>query len=194
MTMNWANPITLGRLILTGLFLICISLNQPAAYRIALILFLLASLTDAADGIIARKSSRISLFGICADTVADKILIATALICFVQIPDLKIPAWPVVLIIAREFLILGLRILGATSGNIPAAEVWGKWKMLTQTLAVLAILLYLAAPAKIPLAPPLPMALIFLAAAATWISGILYLQHHWNLLKGSWIQPPASLG
>jgi CDP-diacylglycerol---glycerol-3-phosphate 3-phosphatidyltransferase len=136
--MNLPNKLTVARFILTGVFLILFF--NPFRYgdTIALVVFCIASLTDYYDGKIARRDKLITNFGILMDPLADKILICSAFIAFVG-RDLM-PAWMVVLIVARELAITGLRLLAAMKNLVIAAERYGKHKTISQIVATISIL------------------------------------------------------
>src|SRR4051812_18535646 len=122
--MNLPNQLTLARLLLCAVFTVFMSLDAPFTGVAALVVFILASLTDWLDGYLARKWNQITDMGKLLDPLADKILISAAYIGFVA-QDL-IPMWVVVCIIAREFLITGLRTIAAAKGVVLAAERIGK--------------------------------------------------------------------
>jgi CDP-diacylglycerol---glycerol-3-phosphate 3-phosphatidyltransferase len=138
---NLPNQLTVGRLFLCALFTLLLTLEKPWADMVALVVFVLASLTDWLDGYLARKWNMTTDLGKLLDPLADKILISAAFIAMVA-KDLA-PFWIVVLIIAREFLITGLRTLAASKGVILAAEKLGKHKTISQMVTALAALLYL---------------------------------------------------
>ena len=127
--MNLPNKLTMLRIILIPVFVIFM-LGSPvlgAAGRIiALIVFVAAGLTDLLDGKIARKYNLVTNFGKFADPLADKLLVASALICFIELG--RMPAWVVIVIIAREFIISGFRLVAVESGIVIAASWWGKVK------------------------------------------------------------------
>lgn len=141
--MNLPNRLTLGRLFLTVLFVGFLSSSTHWGDVIALILFILASLTDWLDGYLARRLNQITNFGKLMDPLADKVLVASALICL--IPLKALPAWAVIIIIAREFLITGLRQLAAGQGVILPADPLGKHKTAWQLITILFFLILLAA-------------------------------------------------
>lgn len=131
--MNLPNKLTLLRLGLTVLFVVALSFTFPYQLTTALAVFLIASLTDYLDGFLARKYSLITDFGKLMDPLADKILTASAFICLIHFDAL--PQWVVIIIISREFLITGLRLLASSKGRILPAEKLGKhktaWQMIT---------------------------------------------------------------
>lgn len=136
--MNLPNKLTMGRLVLTGVFLVVIFSRIPYHETIALILFSIASLTDYYDGKIARRDKLITNFGILMDPLADKILVCSAFIAFVGLNWM--PAWMVVIVVARELAITGLRMLAASKNVVLAAEGYGKHKTISQIVCIIAIL------------------------------------------------------
>lgn len=137
--MNLPNRLTLSRFFLTAIFLLVLFSGIPYGESISLILFVLAVLTDYFDGKIARKDHLITDFGILMDPLADKILNCSAFIAFVGLS--KVSAWMVIIIVARELAITGLRLLAASRQVILAAERYGKHKTITQMIAILSILI-----------------------------------------------------
>jgi CDP-diacylglycerol---glycerol-3-phosphate 3-phosphatidyltransferase len=140
--MNLPNTLTLLRLGLTALLVVSLSAQYPAHFAIALLVFLLASFTDYLDGVIARKWNLITDFGKLMDPLADKVLTASAFICL--IPYKALPAWAVIIIISREFLITGLRLLASSKGKILPAEKLGKHKTAWQMITIVFFLALLA--------------------------------------------------
>lgn len=148
--MNLPNKLTVARLALTAIFLVVffISANShnllPYGFTIALLLFSVASLTDYFDGKIARRDNLITNFGILMDPLADKILICSAFIAFVEIRQMA--AWMVVIIVGRELAITGLRLLAASKQHVIAAERYGKHKTISQIVATISVLVLLSYP------------------------------------------------
>src|SRR3954466_8853936 len=137
--MNLPNKLTLSRFGLTVLFLIVIFSRMPYHESIALTFFVAAGISDFLHGQIARRRKLITNFGILMDPLADKIMVCSAFIAFV---DLKwIPSWMVVIVVARELAIAGLRLLAASKNLVLAAEAFGKHKTVSQTVAILEVLL-----------------------------------------------------
>ncbi len=141
--MNWANRLTLSRLVLTIAFVI--TLNSAWAYgrTAALILFIIAGVTDYLDGEIARHYGVITNFGKLMDPLVDKVMIAAAFISLV--PLKAVPTWAAIIVVARDFLITGLRLLASSNGQVLPAEQLGKHKTSWQITTVLFFLLLLAA-------------------------------------------------
>ncbi len=142
--MNLPNKLTVSRFVLTAAFLAVIFSRLHYHETIALILFCLASLTDYFDGKIARERKLITNFGILMDPLADKILVCSAFISFVnrgQLPDHGwMPAWMAVVVVARELAITGLRMLAASKNVVLAAEKYGKHKTISQIVAIISVL------------------------------------------------------
>lgn len=141
--MNLPNFLTILRIFLTFVFIFFLLSPSLLAKVIALLIFILACLTDYYDGKIARERNLITNFGKLADPIADKALVLAPFICFVQIKI--IPAWMVVLITMREFIITGVRIFALSQGKALAAEKGGKHKTISQMIAIFFILLFLIA-------------------------------------------------
>lgn len=142
-SMNLANKLTITRIILVPLFMIFMFCDNIYTRIFALLIFVGASLTDLYDGRIARYYNCVSNFGKFMDPLADKLLVSAAFISFVQLKELQIPAWMVVFIISREFIITGLRTLAASEGKILSATQSGKFKTTSQMITIIFILLIL---------------------------------------------------
>jgi CDP-diacylglycerol--glycerol-3-phosphate 3-phosphatidyltransferase len=140
--MNLPNQLTVGRLVLSVFFVACLSVRFPFNHTLALAIFIIATITDYLDGQIARRHNLITDFGKLMDPLADKILTAAAFICL--IPYGALPAWVVIVIIAREFLITGLRLLAGAKGVVLPAEKLGKHKTGWQMATIIFFLLLLA--------------------------------------------------
>jgi CDP-diacylglycerol--glycerol-3-phosphate 3-phosphatidyltransferase len=138
--MNLPNKLTLSRFALTAAFLAVMFSQIRLRETFALALFSVASLTDYFDGKIARRDNLITNFGILMDPLADKILVCSAFIAFVGLNWME--AWMVVIIVARELAITGLRLLAASKQVVLAAEGYGKHKTISQIIAILAILVF----------------------------------------------------
>ena len=133
--MNLPNKLTLFRVILLPFFVLFMLVDITAYDKwIALAIFIVASLTDLLDGKIARKYNLVTNFGKFMDPLADKLLVCSALICLVALT--KIPAWIVIIIIAREFIISGFRLIASDNGVVIAASYWGKFKTTFQMVMI----------------------------------------------------------
>ena len=141
--MNLPNKLTILRMLLIPFFVIAMTWKSlPYHYFIGLALFVIASLTDLFDGIIARRNNLITDFGKFMDPLADKLLVTAAMVCFVELD--MIVSWVVILILAREFLVTSLRTLAAGKGIVIAADKWGKYKTVSQMIWVILGLVLLA--------------------------------------------------
>ena len=136
--MNLPNKLTISRFLLTVAFLLAIFSDIRCHETLALALFVAASITDYYDGMIARRDKLITNFGILMDPLADKILVCSAFIAFIGRGWM--PAWMVVIIVARELAITGLRLLAASKHVVLAAERYGKHKTISQIVAIISVL------------------------------------------------------
>ena len=197
--MNLANKLTLSRVVMTVIFIGVLLSPLPFSNTTALAIFLLAALTDIYDGRIARKHNQKTLFGELLDPIADKVLVLSAFVCFVGLRFANgaslVPAWAVIIIIAREFAVTGLRVLAAGRGQPIAAGLSGKQKTVSQLVAAIVILtgealdhdwgVYLFAE-KGWILDYLPMVyfiVTLIAVTFTVISGIYYFWQHRSLLE-----------
>lgn len=144
--MNLPNKLTASRFVLTAAFLVVMFSEMAWHQTIALVIFSLGGITDFLDGRIARSRKLITNFGILMDPLADKIMTCSAFIAFVAMPQTGMKAWMVVIIVARELAITGLRLLAASKNHVLAAEGFGKHKTISQIVAIIAILTVQAYP------------------------------------------------
>ena len=174
--MNLPNKLTILRVILIPFFVFFLISPFFDGYGnyIALAIFIIASLTDMADGKIARKYNLVTNFGKFMDPLADKLLVCSAMICLV---DLKlIPVWVVLIIIAREFIISGFRLVASDNGIVIAASYWGKFKTTFQMIMVILMI------ANIQALNILTQIVMWIALALTIISLIDYIVKNKNVL------------
>src|SRR5947207_10303964 len=136
---NLPNLLSVSRLFATVVVFILVLVNQPWAFLVATLLFLLASITDLLDGYLARRYNAVSSFGVFLDLTADKVFVSTILLALIQIG--LAPAWIVAIIITREFLVTGLRSMAAAKGKVIPAGIWGKQKTFITLVAMTALLL-----------------------------------------------------
>lgn len=169
--MNLANKITIFRVFLVPIFMIVFYLDFNNHEMIAGIIFIIAALTDTLDGHIARSRNLVTNFGKFIDPLADKVLVSAALILLVEANT--IPGWVVVVIIAREFTITGFRIIAASEGITIAASSLGKFKTITQLLAIV-LLLFNNFPFN-KLNFPADMILLYISLGFTVLSGFDYI-------------------
>ncbi len=195
--MNLPNKLTIARLLATPVFVVLLSVSIPGNYTAALVIFLLAMITDYFDGALARSRGEITDAGRLLDPLADKILISSAFIIFVGLDKniLSIPAWLVIIIVSREFAITGLRLVAAGRGKIIPAGRWGKHKTLTQVITVTAILVYLSlfydSRVEMDEYRPLVLILVVVSAAFTFTSGCYYLIRNYRFLADLTDHPPS---
>lgn len=174
--MNLPNKLTMFRVILIPFFVVFLLVDITSYDKwIALSIFIVASLTDLLDGKIARKYNLVTNFGKFMDPLADKLLVCSALICLVELE--RIPSWMVIVIIAREFIISGFRLVAADNGVVIAASYWGKFKT---TFQMVMICLMIADIAQISLITDI---VTWIAVALTVISLIDYLVKNKDVMK-----------
>lgn len=175
--MNLPNKLTTLRVILVPVFVALLLAQRGENYSLriaALVVFIIASLTDLADGKIARKYNLVTDFGKFMDPLADKLLVCSALICLIELGE--IPAWIVVVIIGREFIISGFRLVASDNGVVIAASYWGKFKTTFQMFAIIMMIL------DIPSMRLVTQALIWIALALTIISLVDYIVKNYKIL------------
>ncbi len=179
--MNLPNKLTILRVILIPFFVAALMIQGGANETmriVAAVIFIVASLTDLLDGKIARKYNLVTNFGKFMDPLADKLLVCSALICFIELH--QIPAWMVIIIISREFIISGFRLVASDNGVVIAASYWGKFKTTFQMIAIVLMIL------NIPALNLLTQICIWIALILTIVSLIDYLaKNHKVLTEGS---------
>ncbi len=136
--MNLPNKLTLLRIFMVPFFVAAMLIEFPFHYFVALLLFVVASITDLVDGKIARKYNLITNFGKFADPLADKILVTAAMICLLQ--QGLCDGVLIIIVLFREFCISAIRLVAASEGKVVAANIWGKVKTVTQMIALITIL------------------------------------------------------
>ena len=168
--MNLPNKLTVLRVCMIPFFVVMLLLNggENQTYRyIAAAIFIVASLTDMLDGKIARKYNLVTNFGKFMDPLADKLLVCSALICMIELREL--PAWMVIIIISREFIISGFRLVASDNGVVIAASYWGKFKTTFQMIGVVLLIF------NIPALSTLTTIIVWIALALTVISLVDYI-------------------
>ena len=168
--MNLPNKLTILRVIMIPFFVAALlydgGANQNMRY-VAAALFIIASLTDMLDGKIARKYNLVTNFGKFMDPLADKLLVCSALICMIELREL--PAWMVIIIVSREFIISGFRLVASDNGVVIAASYWGKFKTTFQMIGVVLLIF------NIPALSMVTTIVIWIALALTVISLVDYV-------------------
>ena len=169
--MNTPNKLTVARMILVP-FLVLFMLTGwggEANRYISLAIFVVASVTDWFDGKLARKYNLVTNFGKFMDPLADKLLVCSAMICFIELD--KLPAWIVIIIIGREFIISGFRLVASDNGVVIAASYWGKFKTTFQMIMTILLILQL----DYPYADTVEWIFVYIALALTVISLVDYI-------------------
>lgn len=175
--MNLPNKLTLLRVLMIPFFVVVLLLdggNSQLLRGVAAAIFIVASLTDLLDGKIARKYNLVTNFGKFMDPLADKLLVCAALICLVELGQL--PAWMVIIIISREFIISGFRLVAVEQGVVIAASYWGKFKTTFQMIAISLLVINLS------VLDPLTWICTWVALALTVISLIDYVMKNITVL------------
>jgi len=202
--MNLPNKLTVLRLALTLLFVLLMSFEHPIPYFFGYVVFTIAAITDYYDGKIARQYGLITNFGKLLDPVADKVLMVAGFLVLMTIPDLRVPAWTITVILAREYLVTGVRALAAADGSVIAANNQGKLKTILQFVYVFTFMFfallfevfdtYTNLKAFVPLdafkyyVGFASMASIILVAAYTVYSGVTFAKENWTALKLNQLQ------
>ena len=168
--MNTPNKLTIARMIIVPFLVIFLltGWGGEANRYISLTLFVVASVTDWFDGYLARKNNLVTNFGKFMDPLADKLLVCSAMICMIDLKRLS--AWFVIIIIAREFIISGFRLIAAENGIVIAANYWGKFKTASQMIMIILLILHFDGIFVI-----LEQIFIWLSLALTIISLITYI-------------------
>lgn len=176
--MNIANKITLFRVFLIPFFLLALYfLPVSFANYVAVSIFIIASVTDWLDGYIARSRNLVTNFGKFMDPLADKLLVAAALVYLVEIGML--PAWIVIIIISREFIISGFRLVASNAGKVIAASWWGKIKTATTMIMIIVLLFDFSNSVM----QSIGWILVYAATTFTVISAIDYIMKNLNVFK-----------
>ena len=180
MKMNLPNKLTILRTVMIPFFILFLYTDWFHGYDkiIAAVIFIAASLTDMLDGKIARKYNLVTNFGKFMDPLADKLLVCSALICLVEMD--RLAAWMVIVIIAREFIISGFRLIASDNGVVIAASYWGKFKTTFQMIAIVLLIL------NIPALSMVTQICLWIALILTVVSLVDYLvKNHKVLTEGS---------
>ena len=176
--MNTPNKLTVARMIIVP-FLVVFLLTGwggDANRYISLALFVVASVTDWFDGYLARKNHLVTNFGKFMDPLADKLLVCSAMICMIELN--RLPAWFVIIIIGREFIISGFRLIAAENGIVIAANYWGKFKTASQMIMIILLILHFDG-----IFVTLEQLFIWLSLALTIISLITYIWQNKSVLS-----------
>ncbi len=194
--MNLPNKLTLLRILLVPVYLVFMYVPAiPYRYTLALVVFILASITDALDGHIARKHNLITTFGKFADPLADKVLVLAALAALADLENSPVNGIVVTIVATREFMVSGLRLVTAEKGIVVAAGIWGKLKTAFTMVTIVVIQIWLMLEADfalfgsmseddivfgIVLAALIMRILVWISVLLTVISGAVYLKGYWK--------------
>lgn len=195
--MNLPNKITVFRMILIPFFLLLLAVESiPNHITIATVIFIVAAITDHIDGSLARKYNMVTDFGKLMDPLADKLLVTAALVAMVEFGIL--PTWIVVVILAREFAVSGLRSVAAGDGNVIAASIWGKVKTTTQLIAIISLFIKLISEredymrdlfSRVPILETffsnVPILIMYAAVFFTIMSGYDYFRKGWKYIDSN---------
>lgn len=177
--MNLPNKLTVLRVCMVPVFVFLMlwdGLGDNGRYAAAVI-FILASATDWFDGYLARKNNLVTDFGKFMDPIADKLLVCSAMICLVELEAL--PAWIVIIIIGREFIISGFRLVASDKGTVIAASYWGKFKTVSQMIMVILLIFDFGGVFDM-----IGEVMIWVSLILTVISLVDYLRKNWSVLDG----------
>ena len=187
--MTLANRLTMLRIVLAVAVFMALMTDVPYWHLVSLFLFLAAIVTDWLDGWLARRMKTVSPFGKVADPIADKILILGTLLALIQTKELAIPLWAVFLMVMRELIIGGVRVIAGAQGKVLAADRGGKIKTAVQLVVILLMLAvvvlhdrHLAAPWMLRAVYPLTVLCALLAVSSLWS----YLRQYRSMLEKSW--------
>ena len=175
--MNLPNKLTVLRVVLVPFFVaaLLISKTTESMKWAALVLFIVASLTDLLDGKIARKYNLVTTFGKFMDPLADKVLTISGMICLIELG--RIPSWIVVIIVAREFIISGFRLIATEHGIVIAANYWGKWKTTFQMIMIILMIM------NIPRLGLVTDIVMWIALILTIISLATYIMQNMDVVR-----------
>ena len=188
--LNAPNKITIFRIFLIPILIILLLVTSISnRFFLALIVFLVASFTDHLDGKLARKYGQITTFGKFLDPLADKMLVMSAFICFVDLN--LISSVPVIIILLREFLVTSMRLVAMSSGKVVAANIWGRTKTVTQLIAIIVILVSQCFSTKIAnlsynelnFISSINNFFVWISVFFTVFSGYIYMKENFYIIK-----------
>lgn len=179
--MNTANKITLLRVLLVPIFMVLLLAESVTCNVLALVVFVLASITDAVDGYVARNYNQVTNFGKFVDPLADKMLTTSAFVILLSYGRMSV--WAIMIVLAREFMVSGVRFMAAASGKVIAASMWGKLKTVSQMVAIIAAIILMLPYFPTETAKIITDILVWLSVVFTVISGIDYLLQNKYVLK-----------
>lgn len=178
--LNLANKLTLLRIVAVPLLVILLYFPSQITCTLALVVFILAALTDLADGMVARQQKLVTNFGKFLDPLADKLLISSVLVMLVKLD--WVPAWVAIVIICRELAVTGLRAIAADQGLVIAADSFGKLKTILQIVALCPLIFHYTVFGVDPVPPG--MWLLYAALVLTVASGAKYMANFYRVVTG----------
>ena len=175
--MNLPNKLTVFRVVLVPFFVafLLLSGTNESLKWVALVIFVVASLTDLLDGLIARSRILVTSFGKFMDPLADKILTISGMICLIELG--RIPSWIVVIIVAREFIISGFRLIATEHGIVIAANYWGKWKTTFQMIMIILMIM------NLPALQMVTTIVMWVALVLTIVSLVTYITQNMDVVR-----------
>lgn len=175
--MNLPNKLTVFRVVLVPFFVafLLLSGTNESLKWVALVIFVVASLTDLLDGHIARSRNLVTTFGKFMDPLADKILTISGMICLIELG--RIPSWIVVIIVAREFIISGFRLIATEHGIVIAANYWGKWKTTFQMIMIILMIM------NLPALQMVTTIVMWVALVLTIVSLVTYITQNMGVVR-----------
>ena len=175
--MNLPNKLTVFRVVLVPFFVVFLLLSgtNESLKWVALVIFVVASLTDLLDGHIARSRNLVTTFGKFMDPLADKILTISGMICLIELG--RIPSWIVVIIVAREFIISGFRLIATEHGIVIAANYWGKWKTTFQMIMIILMIM------NLPALQMVTTIVMWVALVLTIVSLVTYITQNMDVVR-----------
>lgn len=177
--MNLANRLTLSRIIMIPIFVFFLLQGDQNSMMIAGVIFILASITDFLDGYIARSRNLVTKFGKFMDPLADKLLVMSAFVCLVELQI--VPSWIVIVVLAREFIVSIFRAIAAADGIVIAASKWGKYKTVSQMIAII-LLCFGNFPFE-RFGLPMDTIFLYVCAVLTIFSGLDYIVKNKQVLR-----------
>lgn len=180
--MNTPNKITVARILLIPIYMLLFIYGHIYS---AIGVFVIASLTDSLDGYIARRNKQVTTFGKLMDPIADKMLICAALVCFLCDESITvINEWVAIIVLLREFIVTGIRLLAAGEGKVIAASKWGKAKTISQIIAVTAVMIDTIDGVSLTVGGlSITLVLVIIMVALTLYSGVDYLVKNWSIIR-----------
>ena len=175
--MNLPNKLTVFRVVLVPFFVVFLLLSgtNESLKWVALVIFVVASLTDLLDGHIARSRNLVTTFGKFMDPLADKVLTISGMICLIELG--RIPSWIVVIIVAREFIISGFRLIATEHGIVIAANYWGKWKTTFQMIMIILMIM------NLPALQMVTTIVMWVALVLTIVSLVTYITQNMDVVR-----------